>query len=246
MPSSFPFSKSRDQSGRLKTANLFYDEGSDTSLVREGFLRRLGFKGKPVLLKISGVRAEISHCKSEQIALNIELSSGGTACVNVASLPIVCGWKPLTNWADQTKHNWTHLEDLPLEQSGGRFDILLGLDHSHLVIPLDVRSGADNEPYAFKSKLGWIVRGVLGEADPKQSTRINVISSRNISDLDTAIRQFADTESFGTEYKKDRMTPEDQAAIDNVAGGTRQLEVGYEVALPWKPTSPGLPVNANW
>ncbi len=108
---------------------------------------------------------------------------------------------------------------------------------------MDVRSGADNEPYAFKSKLGWIVRGVLGEADPKQSARINVISSRNISDLDTAIRQFADTESFGTEYKKDRLTPEDQGAIDIVAGGTRQLEVGYEVALPWKPASPGLPVN---
>ncbi|XP_046452741.1 uncharacterized protein LOC124200515 [Daphnia pulex] len=203
----------RDQSGRLKTANLFYDEGSDTSLVREGFLRRLGFKGKPILFEISGVRAEISHCKSEQIPLYIELSYGGTACVNVASLPIVCDLKPLTNWADK-KHNLAHLEDLPLEESGGRIDILLGLDHRHLVIPLDVRSGADNEPYAFKSKLGWIVRGVLGEADPKQSARINVISSRNITDLDTAIRKFADTESFGTEYKKDRMTPEDLAAID--------------------------------
>jgi hypothetical protein len=116
----------RDQSGRLKTANLFYDEGSDTSLVREGFLRRLGFKGKPILLEISEVRAEISHCKSEQIALNIELSSGGTACGNVASHPIVCDPKPLTNWAVQ-KHNWAHLEDLPLEESGGRIDILLGL-----------------------------------------------------------------------------------------------------------------------
>jgi hypothetical protein len=72
---------------------------------------------------------------------------------------------------------------------------------------------------------------------------IYVILSRNKSDLDAVIRQFADTESFGTEYKKDRMTSKDQVAIDIVAGGTRQLEVGYEVVLPWKPASPSLPVN---
>lgn len=41
------------------------------------------------------------------------------ACVDVASLPVVCDPKPLTNFTDK-KRNWTHLEDLPLEESGGR------------------------------------------------------------------------------------------------------------------------------
>jgi hypothetical protein len=52
--------------------------------------------------------------------------------------------------------------NLILAGFGGKIDILLGMDHSHQVVPLEIRSGSIKEPYAFKSKFGLVVTEVLG------------------------------------------------------------------------------------
>lgn len=74
------------------------------------------------------------------------------------------------------------------------------------------------------------MRGVLGGISSRRSDCFNVISSCTIADLDATFRQFADTKSFGVEYKRNRVTLEDQAAIDIIAKGAEQLETGYELA----------------
>ena len=40
--------------------------------------------------------------------------------------------------------------------------MLLGLDHSHLIAVLESRVGRDDDPFASRTRLGWIVRGLLG------------------------------------------------------------------------------------
>ena len=51
---------------------------------------------------------------------------------------------------------------MPARKSGGKIDVLLGLDHSHLIAVLESRVGRDDEPFASRTRLGWIVRGLLG------------------------------------------------------------------------------------
>jgi hypothetical protein len=78
---------------------------------------------------------------------------------------------PVTDWSKEKSH-WPHLEDLPLGETGGKVDVLVGLDHAHLLAVQESRVGEEMEPIASKTKLGWIVRGVV-------DGRVNLASARS-------------------------------------------------------------------
>ena len=42
-------------------------------------------------------------------------------------------------------------------------DVLIGLDHAHLMVPLESRVAGPDAPIASRSALGWMVRGVVGK-----------------------------------------------------------------------------------
>jgi hypothetical protein len=50
----------------------------------------------------------------------------------------------------------------PLQSYGGRIDVLNGLNHATLISPTDYWLGADDDPAAIKTRLGWTILGVLG------------------------------------------------------------------------------------
>lgn len=50
---------------------------------------------------------------------------------------------PVTDWRKEKAH-WPHLTSLPLGETGGGVDILVGLDHAHLVAVIESRVGAEN------------------------------------------------------------------------------------------------------
>ena len=52
---------------------------------------------------------------------------------------------PILRWTEMKKR-WEHLADLPLWDNGGRVDLLVGLDHAHLLIATECRVGLEGEP----------------------------------------------------------------------------------------------------
>ena len=126
---------------------------------------------------------------------------------------------PKVNWPD-LQNRWPHLADLPLVKTGGKVDILLGLNHANLMIPRELREGAyPEQPYAIKTKLGWIVRGVVSPGR-SQKTNINLIR-QEYQQLDLAFRKFITSEDFGTECADIvRKFSEDQRATDIISEGT--------------------------
>ncbi len=81
-------------------------------------------------------------------------------------------------------------------------DVLLGLDHAHLMAVLATRIGKDDDPVASHPKLGCIARGVI-ETEPRRvAARTNVSFSTEDQDpLAHAIRRFCDTEDFGRTWR---------------------------------------------
>ena len=66
---------------------------------------------------------------------------------------------------------------------------------------------------ATKTRLGWMVRGVIGHDTRVDSARVHsAFCSPALDDttkeLATAVRGFCDTESFGTEFHNVAMSPE--------------------------------------
>ncbi len=209
-----------DASGRLVAANLLFDEGSDTTLLREAFARRLGVKGRREEegLRLHGVSGVRSKIRTERIVLTIKTPEGERLSIEAFSIPQVCDPVPVIQW-QQLKSRWSHLADLPLEETGGRIDILLGLDHAHLLMPLEQRIGGDKEPYAIGTRLGWAVRGIIRPAVNKREARFNFLCTQPEdgqmeTPLDAAFRQFCNAENNATEYQQDLVNPEDHLAID--------------------------------
>ena len=99
------------------------------------------------------------------------------------------------------KNRWVHLAGLPLTESGGRGDILLGLDHANLMLAKQYREGRNpEEPSGIKTRLEWVVRGVMS---PRKNTchgRVNFLQ-RDKPWLDHLFKTFMTTEGFGTEYQ---------------------------------------------
>ena len=134
--------------------------------------------------------------------------------------------------------------DLVQGERGGRVDILIGNDYSHLTVALESRVGKDYEPTAIRSRLGWIIRGVVqGGASVTAVRTHTVTSSTQLEEIALELRRFCDTENFGTESQAVGMSADDRQAIAILEAGTKRLELGYEVPITWKTGEPDLVCN---
>ncbi|XP_045028849.1 uncharacterized protein LOC123471498 [Daphnia magna] len=160
-------------------------------------------------------------------------------------MPTVASPVPLVGW-NTLKKRWRHLADLPVKSNGGRVDILLGIDQAHLTTATESRIGRENEPTAIRTRLGWIVREVIGTTIRNLTVRMHAVFA-NIEEEGAALakqmRRFCDTEDFGTEYNIDCVSETDRQAINILESGTRRLAVSYETPITWKIGEPDLPNN---
>ena len=90
-----------------------------------------------------------------------------------------------------------HLTGLQLGTPPGPIDLLIGMDHAELLMPKEMRTGGEREPYAIRTKLGWVARGIMREGEGPRSHRIHVLAVEE-STLDREFKRFWDTEKFGT------------------------------------------------
>ena len=157
----------------------------------------------------------------------------------------------LVEW-EKLRDRWAHLADLPpLRSAGGRVDVLVGLNHATLIAAVESRIGADDEPTATKTRLGWTVQGVVGEqTGTKRVAALHATILRAFASTDVTpalleqVRRFADTESFGTECQDPAISIEDKKAVEMLEAKTKKLEVGYQAPVLWKDgTPPILPDN---
>ena len=229
--------------GASARVNVMFDEGSDTTLVREGMAQQLKLMGREHALSVDGVGGARVRYASRRVSLQLRDANGELIPIEGSTLPSVTKPVPVTEW-DQIKGRWAHLATLPLEKSGGRIDILLGLDQAHLMTALETRTGRDDEPIASRTRLGWMVRGVLTSKSESIRARMHaVFSSTEDDSLAGAIHRFCDSEDFGTEFKDGCLSADDRRAINLLEEGTRLLDVGYEVPITWKEGEPDLPNN---
>ena len=237
-----------NKDGVLVPVNVMLDEGSDSTLVREGFVRRLGLQGVDQVLAVDGTGGVRTHVStSHRVVLKLQTSSGERIEICGSTMPMVTKPVPLTDWA-KLQARWKHLAGLPLRVSGGQVDILLGLDHAQLSAVIETRIGEENEPVAIRTRLGWIVRGVVGVDVKPTTARVysaftTIEDGESRSNLADAMRRFYETESFGTEHQADCLSPDDRRALMLLDAGTKKLSVGYETPVLWREGEPQLSDN---
>ena len=244
--------------GVVIPATVFFDEGSDTTLFREGFIRRLKLKGVKQKLSVAGVGQQKTSYDSEKVSVTAllpkdrKISScfSNSVCLSGSTMPNLTKPVPVRDWS-KLKFQWKHLSDLDLKASGGEIDILIGQDHRHLTVAVDHRQGTEGQPVAEKNSFGWVVSGVIGEQTDTMVARIHSVFASNepVSDevneaLVEQVKRFNDTEDFGSEFKVEQvLSSEEDAAEKSLDSSTLKLEVGYQVNLLWRPGEPNFKSN---
>jgi hypothetical protein len=235
--------------GNWILANIFADEGSDTTLMRTSFASNLKLQGPSQVLTVDGAGGVINRYQSKRVQFQLRAESGEIFTMEGSTMKMVASPTPITDW-NKEKQNWPHLRDLPVGVVGGKVDLLVGTDYLHLLVPRETREGRDYEPIACKTRLGWIVRGVTNRGHQVTSIRSCTIAGQiPLDNLTAEVRRFCDTEAFGTEFTAGCVSADDRRALAMAEEKTRRLPVGYEVPIIWKEGEPDLvnnrPMAAN-
>ena len=139
-----------------KRINALLDKGSTNTFITESLASSLNLKGndfKYVLNTVSHARNASSKLVTYREVLN-----------NVLVVSNIPAKYPCDNLNVQ---RYPHLENIPISpvKSGDVVDVLIGMDNSHLLVPLDVRFNPSSlkEPHATKHVFGWVLNGIVGD-----------------------------------------------------------------------------------
>lgn len=179
--------------------NVMLHEGSDMTLIREGLVKIQGLKGKEQALSIEGVSGSRSHYASQRVQLQLQALDGTDITLQVSTLPTVTKPLPVTNWG-KFRNRWEPLADISLQATGGRVEVLLGLDHTHILAVDETHKGKDFEPFASRTRLCWVVRGVTGADIHVEKVLHSVCTNEDNEILATSMRCLCKTDSFRTEH----------------------------------------------
>ena len=134
---------------------------------------------------------------------------------------------------------WDYLRDLDLPQvDQSQVQVLIGADVPAALLTNEVRSGANGLPYATKTPLGWALFGVY-EGETPESVQIKHLRTKVVTKdeqrLDELVKQFWETESFGTEFNLSEPMSVTDKKLMNILDTETTFENGhYVVPMLWK------------
>jgi hypothetical protein len=154
--------------------NVLMDDGSDSTIILEGLAWLLLLAGQRQTLVESGVGEESStHLTAEYLELRLKTSSEEMVSIQGSTMPSITKPAAVMEW-EKLRGHWSHLADLPpLRSCGGRVEVLIGLDHVALITAIESRLGKDDEPTAFKTRLGWTLQGDVKGRDRSSIARVH-------------------------------------------------------------------------
>ena len=116
-------------------------------------------------------------------------------------------------------------------------DILIGQDYPHLLRPIDVRTGRDNDPFAVLTTLGWTLNGPVTSQPTKRMVSSNLISSTNIEKKLDQLYEF-DAVTYTSAYSH-----EDLRVLQLWDKECRVVDHRFQIPIPCKDPDARLPDN---
>lgn len=145
------------------TTFAFLDSGSSVSLIDEEIAKQLKAKGPMEHLRLSWTN---DVTREDRGSRRIDLEIRGTSELKSYTIKNLCTVKNL-NLSSQSLNvlemvnRFPYLKDVPLTSYKDVLPrVLIGLNNSHISVPLRVKEGCINEPIAIKTPIGWTVSGI--------------------------------------------------------------------------------------
>ncbi|XP_050093839.1 uncharacterized protein LOC126576575 [Anopheles aquasalis] len=213
------------------SALTFLDCGSSLTLIDEEAADRLGLGGyhDPLTMKWTH---DISRQEEEsrRVKVTVQCTDGhpyvlkGVRTVKTLQLP--------AQGLDMaTLQKYPHLRDVPLTAyDRARPTILIGLGHGHLLMGLDRRMGAPNEPMAVRTKLGWVV---FGTEQVKTGSEDHTMVHEE-AEMNEMIARYFTTEDFGVKAAPAVESEDVATAKKTIESTLVRRGDSFEVGLLWR------------
>ena len=227
-------------SGKMKRVNALFDTGSNGSMCSESLVKELDLNYEISTATLSTVDRGYQTIKCKLVDLEVrDLLSEYTFKMSKVMTRNTLNITADAHITHGELAKWSHLADLDISHSDrNQVDLLIGQDHSALLMPLEVRKGKDHEPFAIKTRLGWIINGSLSATKQLPKYTMNFIDSH----LDQQVEKFwtlDDTSSLG----KVTLSTIDKQVVDQWESGITTDDRNYSLPIPFKQKPPGLPNN---
>lgn len=168
------------------------DSGSTQSFCTAKVLKTLNLSGKEINIQLTTLR----KCEVPESVNVIDLEIKGSDGINfklknVMSRPdLNISIDNLASRCDIMK--WPHLRNLNFPTINcNEVSLLIGQDNPGLLMPIEVKAGRSNEPYAVRTVLGWVKNGPIdASSNPRQVTNHFITS-----DLKLQVEKFWQIES---------------------------------------------------
>lgn len=226
----------------------FIDEGSSVSLIDKNLAKKLNLQGRQETLTIKWTG---DTKKTDQKSQKVNFWISGLNEEDEFKLDNVCTFDDLnlpiqSVNGKELQAKYKHIRTIPLPSyEEAQPTLLLGLKDAYLGLPLEIKEGAQNEPIAIKTKLGWTVFGGQGKAE-NRSLCIEKIKNKTThtdDELHNLVKNYFETESFGIVPAKPVLSLEDLRALDIMEKTTRRIGERFESGLLWSQDKIDFPDN---
>ena len=235
MKIALPLVPVRVYSPENKRSHLTYallDNGSSVTMCHERLLQILGLQGQAKTMSLTTLDKEYSRTPTRAISLEVNDPDGEGSLrlgqvYTRSSLPI----DPRNMVTMDKTTRWPHLKGLPLHHApADEVMLLIGQDYPDALVPLATVPGGKGEPYAIKTRLGWMVNGPVTASETQIEQQVFFTQREWYEQLDQKLERFRELESSGL-YEDDRAMP----ARDKLITARWEETVGYSdghCALP--------------
>ena len=236
--------------GKFADTFALLDSGAQISLCSEDILTELEIDGQAQSLCLDNVEGSGRTRTAKKVSLELRpLSYDAT----ISSVTVSEVWSvpalnvPSPKMSRSERSEWKHIQGLDIRDvSPGQVKVLLGANISAAIIQKDVRIGKSGQPVAIKTDFGWALSGTVAVLVPPTSQHVMHVHRETAQEekLDRMLREWWQTDSFGTRYNAKLATSEeDRRAVELLKTTTKWRGNRYETGLLWCADDVTLPYN---
>eukprot|EP00112_Aurelia_sp_Birch-Aquarium-sp1_P010042 Seg2164.6 transcript_id=Seg2164.6/GoldUCD/mRNA.D3Y31 product="hypothetical protein" protein_id=Seg2164.6/GoldUCD/D3Y31 len=235
---------------RLKTHALL-ESGSQATLVKEDFAKRLSLTGIQQTVHVRSIKEEGEPLLVERVSFRISPTDGkctfdvNNAYVMPRSKFNTPSQRLPTSFRIDPKYKYLHGLKL-CDVSAKDVDLLIGADIPEALIASQVQREPPGQPFAVETPLGWTLLGVAdgGAKSARIQLDFNHMQDWKDDELHSRVEEFWQTEAFGTKSNlPNPFSPEDESVLKNMDATTNIVDGHYEVGMLWKQSTIQLPNN---
>lgn len=217
---------------RGKMVNCLLDSGSSATLATRQLYDELGIQGREVCCRVDTVGTS-DTLTTNSIDLTIHPLTGDRTVdlQNILVVSDIPAEMPSSDTVDIDRY--PYLRDLPLHlpKSDVKVDILIGMDHPDLLLPLEVRcdESKPGSPFATRTRLGWALQGPFG-GKSRSAVEVNFLNVRD-PDLTNGLQNLWNIENSDEDLCADSV--QDKHVIDMWKRDIEFVNGHYQLPVPW-------------